>query len=56
MCETQRNNYDVMKTGLKKYSISFFDEGAAGDYTLLVEAGICRGDAELARVSFNYNG
>lgn len=54
--EIQRNNYDVMKVGLKKYSVNLFDGVKAGEYTLLIEAGICRGDAELARVDFTYNG
>ena len=54
--EIQRNNYDVFKVNVKKYSINLFEGIEAGNYTLLIEAGICRGDAELARVDFTYNG
>lgn len=54
--EIQRNNYDVFKVSLRKHSIKLFGDLKAGNYTLLIEAGICRGDAELARIDFTYNG
>lgn len=54
--EISRNNYDVFKVNIKKYSMKLFDGLQAGNYTLLIEGGICRGDAELARVNFTYNG
>lgn len=54
--EMQRNNYDVFKVNIKKFSVKLFGDLKAGNYTLLIEAGICRGDAELYRNTFTYNG
>ncbi len=54
--EMQRNNYDVFKVNIKKFSVKLFGDLKPGNYTLLIEAGICRGDAELYRNTFTYNG
>ncbi|MBE6643153.1 MAG: hypothetical protein E7615_05820 [Ruminococcaceae bacterium] len=54
--QVQQNNYDVFKVSLKKHSVKLFDGVSAGNYTLVIDAGICRGDAELYRTEFTYNG
>ena len=50
--ELQQNNYDDSKVGLRKFSVNLLKDLPAGEYTFVLEAGVCRGDAELCRVSF----
>ena len=49
--------FDTRKVNLRKYSSEIFtNDVTAGEYTLEVLAGVSRGYAEMARVSFTYKG
>jgi hypothetical protein len=53
----QHERNGVMKLGLRNQSFSLFnDDVKAGEYTLVIEAGLNCGSAELCRVDFTYNG
>lgn len=49
-------NYGVSKMVLRNSSYSLFDKVEAGEYTLVIKAGLHCGNAELCRVDFTYNG
>ena len=48
--------YGAFAVALAEYSEELFNDVKAGDYTLVIEAGLHRGDAELYRGDFTYNG
>ncbi len=52
----QQDPYDTYKINLRKHSFNLFNESivAGEEYTLLIEAGLCAGNAELCRVNFKY--
>lgn len=53
----QHERNGVMKLALRNHSFALFkDDVKAGEYTLVIEAGLNCGSAELCRVDFTYNG
>lgn len=56
--QTQINDYDGKKVGLRKMSVNLFNDSlvAGEEYTFVCEAGIASGAAELARVKFTHKG